>query len=152
MGKYIGLVTLLLPGLAGGAVVAYAVACVRLPDAGAATLLPEMLVFSGKAWILALAWSGVALGVSQTVRSGARATSLGLLALMLLGAMPWILRLLSIWHDMFGHLEILCPSFFKGALYSTSTPRFAFAVVMLFVQGLFYLSCGYLVFSRRDAR
>ena len=149
LGKYIGLAMLLLPGLAGGALVAYAMACARMPDSGAGALLPEMLVFAGKAWLLSLAWTGVALGVSETVKSGSRATSLGILALMVLGIMPWLLNWLS---GVFVHLEILCPSHFKGALSSTSTPRFAFSAVMLAAQGLFYLSCGYLVFSRRDAR
>ena len=152
LGKYIGLVVLLLPGLAGGAMVAYAMACIRLPDAGAAELLPDMLVFSGKAWILSLAWTGVALGVSQMVRSGSLATSLGIIALMVFGSMPWFLALLEHWHGAFAHFEIMFPGHFKSALYSASAPRFAFSAVMLAVQGLFYLSCGYLIFSRRDAR
>jgi len=152
LGKYIGLVVLLLPGLSGGALAAYAMACARMPDAAAAALLPEMLVFSGKSWILALSWTGVALGVSQAVRSGVRATLLGIVVITIIGAAPWLLGLLARWHGAFAHLDVICPATFKGALYSASVPRFAFASVMLAVQGFFYLSCGYFVFSRRDAR
>ena len=149
LGKYIGTALLLAAGLAVGAMAAWGVAALRLSGADIPALLPSMLAWGAKAWALSLAWLGLALGVSHVARTGARATSLGVLAMV-----AWSAASSSLAHfgGRFAVLSRLFPSAVEGSLWRSSFEPVASASLWLLVLGLAYLTAGYAFFARRDAR
>ena len=149
LGKYLGLAFLMATGLAAGALAAWGVAAFRLSGADVPALLPAMLGWSAKAWVLSLAWLGLALGISHVARTGATATSLGIFALVAWKAAAWSLATFG---DRISALARLFPSAVDDALWRTSISPVAAASLWLALLGLFYLTCGYAMFARRDAR
>ena len=114
-----------------------------------ATLFPSMLCWSLKAWVLSLAWLGLALGVSHFFKSGVKADGLAWVLLLLFTFVPnW----LHWFGGRFAFLEILFPSTVKDSLWRSSFTPVATATAWLLMLGLCYLSAGYAYFSRRDAR
>lgn len=149
LGKYVGNALLMAAGLAVGAFAAWCVAAFRLSGADIAALLPSMLGWAAKAWALSLAWLGLALGISLMVHTGAKATSLGMSALVVFSAASASL-------ERFGSrvlaLGRLFPSSVEGSLWRTSFAPVASASAWLVILGLLYLTAGYAFFARRDAR
>ena len=153
LGKYIGQVMMVAIALAVSAVGAWGVAAVRLSGIGSMELLPSMFGWSARAGIYALAWLGVAMGISHITRSGNRATSIGLLALGLLAAWPVILRLWGDWLDWpwLGHFDVFAPSSMENSLWRRGLVPLLTGGLQLFGLGMFYLMLGHAVFRRRDA-
>ena len=149
LGKYLGSALLIMVGLLVGACGAWAVAFFKLSGADVAALFPSMLGWSLKAWVLSLAWLGLALGISHFFKSGAKADGLAWVLLLLFSVVPdW----LHWFGGRFAFLEILFPSTVKHSLWRTSFVPVATATAWLLMLGLCYLSAGYAFFSRRDAR
>ena len=149
LGKYTGTAFLLAAGLAVGALAAWCVAAFRLSGADIPELLPSMLGWSAKAWVLSLAWLGLALGISHVARTGAKATSLGVSALVAWSAAS---ASLSLFGGRFAVLARLFPSAVDDALWRASFAPVASASLWLLFLGLLYLTAGYAVFARRDVR
>lgn len=149
LGKYLGSALLIMAGLLVGACGAWAVAFFKLSGADVAALFPSMLGWSLKAWVLSLAWLGLALGVSHFFKSGVKADGLAWVLLLLFTFVPnW----LHWFGGRFAFLEILFPSTVKDSLWRSSFTPVASATAWLLMLGLCYLSAGYAYFSRRDAR
>ena len=116
-------------------------------------LLPSMFGWGFRAWLYALAWLGLALGLSHITHSGSRATALGLMAIAACAVWPSILRFWSEtmeWPWLL-NLDALVPSAAKMSLWRRSAVPLFTGGVHLLTLGLTYLMLGHLAFSRRDA-
>lgn len=149
IGKYLGLAVLLLAGLLAGGVAAWVVAAFRIAGADLPALFPAMVSWSVKAWCYSLAWLGLALGISHLVASGAKATALGIVALVIFFMAPPLIER----HLPSAALATrLFPGGVSDALWRASLEPVAAAAFWLVALGLFYLSLGAAVFVWRDAR
>ena len=154
VGKYAGQALLIAFAVAVSALGAWAVVCFRLPSSVSSRLLLPMLAWGAKAWVFSLAWLGVALGVSHLTRAPGKAVVIGLLAMILLSALPGSLGLLVEkcgWPQAVLHLEALAPSYAEHALWRDSPTAIAGASFHFVTLGLLYLMAGASVFARRDA-
>ena len=149
LGKYLGSALLIMVGLLVGACGAWAVALFKLAGADVAALFPSMLGWSLKAWVLSLAWLGLALGISHFFKSGAKADGLAWVLLLVFAVVPDWLRWFG---GRFAFLAVLFPSTVEKSLWRSSFIPVATATAWLLMLGLCYLSAGYAFFSRRDAR
>ena len=155
LGKYFGNAVLVLAGLLVGAVAAWCVAAWKLSGADIPALLPAMLGWSLKAWMLSLAWLGVALGVSHCFQTPAKADGVALVALFACSVAPKLLAFLSEKEGFVGKLAVLSPLFpsvAEDALWRASVAPVAIAGLWLLALGLLYLSAGHACFARRDVR
>ena len=115
--------------------------------------LPAMFGWGFRAWLYALAWLGLALGISHLTRSGSRATAIDLVAVALFTAWPMFLKVWAKglewpWLENF---DAIVPSSVTLSLWRQSfTPLFTGGMHLL-VLGLTYLMLGAAVFRRRDA-
>ena len=116
-------------------------------------LLPAMFGWGFRAWLYALAWLGLALGVSHLTRSGSRATALGLMAIAACAIWPFGLRCWAEYAEWpwLLHFDVLVPSAAELALWRRSFVPLFTGGVHLFTLGMCYLMLGHAVFSRRDA-
>ena len=149
LGKYIGISGLLLTGLTVGSAAAWCVAACRLSGADIPALFPAMMVWGVKAWLYSFAWLGLALGISHLVQSGAKATALGIAAMVVWFAAP---PLLEHFAGDWPALRLVFPGGVEDALWRSSLEPVASAALWLAALGLMYLSAGVAVFVRRDAR
>ena len=151
LGKFFGEAMTLAAAMVVGAPSACAVVAFRLSCEDGVRLLPGLLDWSARAWVYAFGWLGLFMGVSHIVRSGGKATALGILAM--LGALAWP-RLLSNFSDFapwLGHLDALVPQAVQSLLWRHSAIVFFGGVVHLAALSFFYLALGSAVFRRRDA-
>ncbi len=153
LGKYVGQIVLVAASLAASALGAWLVAAFRLSGVDLPMLLPAMFGWSLRAGLYALAWLGLALGVSHITRSGSRATAIGLIAVAICGAWPAILRLWADWCDWpwLLHFDALVPSAAKLSLWRRSFLPLMTGGAHLLVLGCTYLMLGHAVFRRSDA-
>ena len=153
LGKYAGQVLMMAIALAVSAIGAWAIAAIRLSGIGAMELLPAMFDWGARAGIYALAWLGVAMGISHITRSGHRATAIGMLALVLMAAWPFFLRVWGEyldWHWL-QHFDIFAPSSCEHYLWRRGVMPLSTGGMQLAALGMFYLMLGHMVFRRRDA-
>ena len=153
LGKYVGQVFMVALSLAVSAIGAWLVAVFRLSGVGTLELLPAMFGWGFRAWLYALAWLGLALGISHITRSGSRATALGLMAVALCAVWPGVLKHFSGWlgWEWLDHFEVIVPSSDVLSLWRRSFAPLFTGGVHLLVLGLAYLMLGHVLFSRRDA-
>ena len=149
LGKYIGNAILMAAGLFVGALGAWCVAAFRLSGADMPSLLLSMLVWGAKAWVLSLAWLGLALGVSHVAKSGAKATSIAVFAYV---AFTVASASLAYFGERFAVLSRLFPSGVDASLWRASFAPVAGTSLWLLMLGMLYLSAGYALFARGDAR
>ena len=153
LGKFLGQTLMVAIALAASALGAWIVAAIRLSGVGSMELLPAMFDWGARAFIYALAWLGIAMGISHVTRSGNKATSLALVAIALLAAWPWLLKIFAAmtgcpWLE---HFDVLAPSAAKLSLWRRSAGPLLAGGCQLAALGLFYLMLGHAVFRRRDA-
>jgi ABC-type transport system involved in multi-copper enzyme maturation permease subunit len=153
LGKYVGQILMVAIALAASAIGAWLVAVFRLSGIGTFELLPAMFVWGARAGLYALAWIGLALGVSHVTRSGSRATALGLVAVALCAAWPNILEYFAGKLDWpwLCHFDALVPSSAEMSLWRSSFVPLFTGGAHLLALGLAYLMLGHAVFARRDA-
>ena len=153
LGKYCGQATMIAFALTVSALGAWVVALCRLSGVGAGELLPSMFGWGLRAWIYSLAWLGLALGISHVCRSGSRATSLGILAVALLTALPVLLEKCVGWTGLpwLVNFDVLAPASAKDYLWRRGFAPLGAAACQLGTLGMAYLALGYAVFRRRDA-
>ena len=153
LGKFLGEALMLALAMGVGALAAWAVMLCRLPVADAAVLLPGVLDWTLRAWAYAFAWLGLFLGLSHVVKSGGKATALGILAL--LGAAAWGSMLGNLAEHVAGfgwaaHLDALAPGSAWTLLWRRSPAAVLQGVVHLAALAFLYLALGAAVFRRRD--
>ena len=153
LGKFFGEALMLAVAMGVGALAAWAVMLCRLSVADGLSMLPGVLDWTVRAWVYAFAWLGLFLGLSHIVKSGGKATALGILAL--LGAVAWSLMLKNLAENVTGfgwagHLDALVPDSAWTLLWRRSPAVVLQGVVHLAALAFLYLSLGAAVFRRRD--
>lgn len=155
LGKYVGLSLLLLLGLLVGGLAGWGVAALQLGGADIAALLPTMLGWSVRVWFLSLAWLGFALGISHLFHSGAKATAMCIIAFVVLSVAMKSLAL-AIDHgavsSLFACVCRLNPASYESGLWRAAWLPVVSSALNLVMLGLLFLSAGYAIFARRDAR
>lgn len=151
-GKYAGLALQLLMALLVSACGVWVIGYLRLDAFEPAATGLWMLVFAMKAWLYALAYLGLALGVSQLCAGPNLATSLALLAILVTGALsamgthlagPGLRRLWVL-------ASLLTPGGHKLDLWRGDAAHVVPAALFLVSLGLAYFAAGYAAFSKRD--
>lgn len=153
VGKYLGQALMIAVALVVSAMGATLVAFCRLPSGTAASLFLPLLNWGLRAWIYSLAWLGLALGISHLTRSPGRATSLGIVAIGLLGALPPVMDFLCTFTgapDALTHLRMLVPAGAEMSLWRFSPVPLISGSFHLVILGLTYLMAGAAFFCRRD--
>ena len=153
VGKYLGQALMIAVALVVSAMGAAVVAFCRLPSGTAVSLFLPLLNWGLRAWIYSLAWLGLALGLSHLTRSPGRATSLGIVAIGLLGALPPVMDFLHTfqgWPSFLTHLRMLVPAGAEMSLWRFSPVPLISGSFHLVILGLTYLMAGAAFFCRRD--
>ena len=153
IGKFFGEALMLALAMGVGALAAWAVMLCRLSVADGLSMLPGVLDWTARAWVYAFAWLGLFRGLSHIVKSGGKATALGILTL--LGAAAWSLALRNLAENVAGfgwttHLDALVPNSVWTLLWRRSPAVFFQGVVHLAALAFLYLALGAAVFRRRD--
>ena len=153
LGKFLGQAIMIAFALAVSAIGASAVAFCRLPTGIAASLFLPMLNWGLRAWVYSLSWLGLALGLSHLTRSPGRATSLGIFAICIFGALPPLMDLLHTvagWPVALTHLRMLVPSGAEMSMWRFSAVPLVTGGFHLITLGLVYLMAGAAAFGRSD--
>ena len=153
LGKMLGEALMLATAMGIGALAADAVVCARLTLADGIRLLPDVLDWTVRAWGYAFAWLGIFMGLSHLVKSGGKATALGVLAM--LGAAAWEPMLKNLAENVaglgwVGHLDALVPGSAWTLLWRRSPAVVLQGVVHLAALAFLYLALGAAVLRRRD--
>jgi len=152
LGKFVGQALMLVVALLLSVIGAWCIARFRLTGLNDATAGAAMLLMAGKAWVYALAFLGLALGLSQLTRHAYLAMALGFLAWIVSSFAGMAARHLSgegvrqVW-DLVG---MLIPQGHRIDLWRTDLPHTVSGFVFLLALGLTYLMAGHIFFSRRD--
>lgn len=154
VGKLGGQAMLMAIGVAAGALGTWMVGLVGLASFEGGATAWWMLRLGGRAWVYGLPYLGLALGISQMVRSSHAARALALVALTGLGAGRAVLKI----PEVLDALPVLAPSLgplFPGNhaldLWRPTVLERGPAMVMLVALCATYFAVGHLVFDRRDA-
>ena len=153
LGKFFGEAMMIVTAMLIGGVVAWGVLMWRLPVKAALPLLPGVLDWSARASVYAFAWLGIFLGLSHIVKSGGKATALGLLAILGTAAWPVAVRNLVSSLELpaaFQQLDVFAPQSAWTLLWRRSPAVLFQGVVHLAALSFFYLALGSAVFRRRD--
>ena len=153
LGKFFGEALMLAVAMGLGALAAWVLMICRLSAADGLSMLPGILDWTVRAWVYAFAWLGLFLGLSHIVKSGGKATALGILAL--LGAAMWSLALRNLAENVAGfgwagHLDALVPNSAWTLLWRRSPAVVLQGVVHLGALAFLYLGLGAAAFRRRD--
>lgn len=153
LGKFVGETLTVAVAMIVGSLVAWGVLLARLPGGDVTWLLPGLLGWALRAWVVAVFWLGLFLGVSHLVKSGGKAMMLGVLAMVLVPAWP---TLLSVLIDRLSlpeavrMLDVFSPGSAIDLLWRKSPSALFQGVVHLVALAGFYLALGAAVFRRRD--
>lgn len=152
LGKYIGQALMTLAALTLSAMCAWILLRLRVAGMNDLAVARGMIIFAWKAWVYALAFLGLALGISQVTSSPNKAMALGFagwIALAVLAVMGdawagegWAQG----WHGVW----MLVPGGHRLDLWRRDAAHNVPAVVFLVSLGLAYLSIGHAGLSRKD--
>lgn len=120
------------------------VACWRLGFSSGLGLLPALCGWSLRAWVYSLAWLGVFLGVSLSLKSPGKATGLAMLVASVFVAVSSFAAESAPW------LEWLTPYCGRGLLWRSSPAVLFEGTVSLAAVAFLYLGLGGFIFSRTD--
>lgn len=152
LGKLLGQAALVLLAIALGALGAWCLARFRLEGMDGLAAARGMALMAGKAWIFSLPFLGLALGLSQLVRSPNTANALGFVAWLGTGILAAMAKhfagdgLRAGW-DL---VLMLVPQGYQLDLWRLDPASIATATVSLLALGAAYTAAGFAVFSRRD--
>ena len=152
LGKALGQAGLVGVGLAAGGIATWVVGALFLDGFDAAGSAWWILRLGGRAWVLTLAYLGLALGVSQALRSANAARAGAFLALVALGVLGEGLEWLE--DDAPALAGTLLAALPRAHVLDLWRPEFADrapAMAMLVAIAGCFFAAGHLVFRRRDA-
>ena len=152
LGKVFGQAALVLLALALSAAGAWCLARFRLEGMDGVAAARGMAIMAGKAWLFSLPFIGLAIGISQLVRSPNTANALGFLAWLGTGVVALVAK-----HFAGSGLRagwdlalMLVPQGYQLDLWRMDFMAVATTAVFLVALGAAYLAAGFAVFSRRD--
>lgn len=151
-GKLVGQAALLLGALLAGAFGAWIVGWFRMASFDLGANAWVMFGFALRAWVYALAYLGLALGVSQVTRSPVIATGIGLVAMLCLSILAAVADHWrgEGWWRLLDFVLLLTPRGNNLGLWHPDAAHLVPALVFLPVLGLLYFLGGYAFFTRRD--
>ncbi len=152
-GKFLGQSCEVLLALMLSAIGTWCIARFRMASVGDMQTARWIVLYGWKAWIFSLAFIGLALGISQAVRSPYHAMGLSLIVLIVMAILSMMARHLGGdgWRQLWQIADFLFPFNHKMNLWRLK-PVYVFnAGVYLVTLGLAYLFMGYSVFTRRGA-
>lgn len=152
MGKFIGQACLLLAALLVSAAAAWFVGWVRLAAFDPGANAWAITFFAVKAWVYALAFLGLALGVSQMVTSPNMAAALSFVALVVMGIVGAVADHLAGggWRRVWELVHLLTPGGHQMDLWRLDMAHSLPAAVFLLALAIAYMLIGHARFSRRD--
>ena len=152
LGKFAGQALQVLVALLLSAASAWVVGMLWLHDFQPAATAWHMLLFALKAWIYALPFLGLALGVSQLCTSPTLALVFGFVSLVALSILSSVSGWLagSGWRRGWDVVNALTPGGHKGALWWNDLTHVVPAMAFLLALAAGYSWLGYAHFSRRD--
>jgi hypothetical protein len=152
LGKLFGQAALVLLAIALSVLGAWCLARIRLEGMDGLAAARGMLIMGGKAWLFSLPFLGLALGLSQLVRSPNTANALGFIAWLGTGVLAVTAKhfagdgLRAGW-DL---ALMLVPQGYQLDLWRLDPASVASATLSLLALGAAYCAAGFAVFSRRD--
>jgi ABC-type transport system involved in multi-copper enzyme maturation permease subunit len=154
MGKFTGQAFQLLLALFLSALGAWLVALIRTEHFAALPSSISMLLFALKAWVYAIAFLGLATGISQCFSSPSTASAMGFIGLIVLSALGAASSHLANPNTTGGRIwdlvNLLVPSGHKLDLWRSDPAHAVPAVIFLIALGLAYTLIGQAFFARRD--
>jgi len=152
IGKLVGQAGPLLVALWMSALAAWIVGYWKLASFEPWPVAVALLLLSFKVWIYAIAFLGLAIGVSQLVKGPYQATALGLVALIGLSILGGVARRFAggdagrVWELV----NMIVPSGHRLDLWRSDPGHVLPAIVFLFALASLYMLLGHLFFARRD--
>jgi ABC-type transport system involved in multi-copper enzyme maturation permease subunit len=152
LGKFFGQCFQVLLAIALSTIGAWCVARFRLAGISQTDLIPAMILYGGKAWVYSVAFVGVALGISQTVRSPNLAMALGFLAWIVLAALHVAASHYCGpgWRQLWYPVGLINPMGHLQDLWRLDAAHVVPAIVFLVALSQAYLFAGFAAFGRRD--
>jgi ABC-type transport system involved in multi-copper enzyme maturation permease subunit len=153
LGKYCGQACEVLLALMLSAIVTWCVARFRMPQSNGFETARWIIIYGWKAWLYSLAFIGLALGMSQAIRSPHHAMGLTLGLLIAMGILSLMSHHLAGegWSQLWQITDYLFPMKQKLNLWRLQPAYIANAGVYLVTLSMAYLFAGYAVFTRRGA-
>jgi ABC-type transport system involved in multi-copper enzyme maturation permease subunit len=153
LGKFMGQACEILIALMLSAIGTWCVARLRMESAGNLETARWITIYGWKAWVYSLAFIGLALGISQAVRSPYHAIGLSLFALIVMGILSAMARHFGGdgWRQLWQIADFLFPMNHKMNLWRLSPAYVLNGCMYLVSLGFAYLFLGYAVFARRGA-
>ena len=152
LGKFVGQALQVLVALLLSAACTWMVGLCCLSDFQPVATAGSMLLFALKAWIYALPFLGLALGVSQVCTSPNLALVFGFVSLVALSILSSVTGWLAGpgWRGIWDLVHTLTPGGHKGDLWWNDMSHLFPAVAFLLALAAGYSLVGYARFSRRD--
>lgn len=152
IGKFLGQAAQAFVALLLGGVAALIVGCFRIDALDKAAAAAGMLLFSVKGWVYALAFLGLALGISQLCSSPNIATALGIFALVAIAILAIMADHYASdgWRRIWDFVAVLTPSGHRLDLWWPDLAHGFQAFVFLAALGTAYLLAGFARFHARD--
>jgi len=152
LGKFAGQAAQLFLALVLSAMAAWIMGRLQMHSFQPLASAQAMLIFSAKAWVYAIAFLGLATGISQLCAGPNLAIALGFMGLIVVSVLSPLSRHLA--GDGMGRLwdlvNMLVPGGHRMDLWWGDPSHLLPALVFLPALGLAYLLMGYFFFSRRD--
>ena len=153
LGKAAAEAFLLAAAMSAGAFSAWAVATFRMSAAEGVPLAPAFAAWTARAWLYAVAWLGLFLGISHLSRSAGKATAFSIFALVATAALPSALGNLAEAYgalSFLAHLDAFVPQKALVNLWRSAPAALLQGVVHAFSLAFLYLGIGSFFFARRD--
>jgi ABC-type transport system involved in multi-copper enzyme maturation permease subunit len=153
LGKFMGQACEVLLALMLSAIGTWCIARFRMATTGDVETARWMVLYGWKAWIYSLAFIGLALGISQAVRSPYHAMGLSLIVLIVMGILSLMARHFAGegWQQLWQIADFVFPINHKMNLWRLKPAYILNAALYLVTLGFAYLFLGYAVFTRRGA-
>jgi len=153
IGKFMGQACEVLLALMLSAIATWCLARFRMASSGDVDTARWIVIYGWKAWIYSLAFIGLALGISQAIRSPYHAMGLSLLVLIAMGILSLMARHLAGdgWRNLWQIADFVFPINQKMNLWRLKPAYVLNSSLYLVALGLTYLFTGYAVFTKRGA-
>jgi len=156
LGKFLGQALQVLGALLLSAVGAWIIGSFRMKSFEPGPTAVYMLWFACKAWLYAMPFLGLALGISQLFTSPNLALACGFVAMVLLAILSSAASWLSgkvgseVWRFVWSAIKALTPGGHRQDLWWNDAAHLLPAAAFLLGLSAVYLLAGYARFSRRD--
>ena len=152
LGKFVGQAVQIFGALLLSAVGAWLIGLLRMHSFEPLATARFMLLFAVKAWLYALPFLGLALGISQLCKTPNLAMVFGVIALVVVTALSSLANWLAGdgWRRVWDLVSLLTPGGHRMNLWWSDAAHLLPAIAFLLALALLYLLSGFAWFARRD--